>query len=797
MGKPVTDPAVLRQLGASKLKPVTDPAILKQLNADKKPAAAPPKERSWLDYGKQALRSAGQGILDLNDQFQSVINPGQAIMQNIARQQGHKMPTQAELARASGGRIAEKIGLHGLKDMTPGEKVAFAGVRGAAPALITGGAGGAANLARELVGGALSGMATEGTKQAGGGEVAQTIAGLAGGVSPNIAEAGVRGLSNIAAHTFLASGKDAATRTLKGSTDDVARALSNIEKRPTPLPGINPTTAEVAGDASIGALERGHMSQPLYAQKRANLAGLTGALDEAGGTGNVQQVQNFAQRAENRLKQGISAAVNRFKAPVVEEVSGEAGRAGFKAGRAASRAGVTQEYNHPALNTDFELPDDVAKSVHSKLFQIRSHRYDTQAGPAPSAVVDNIHSAIDEFAGNLTNTKSIVQLDRKLASQQHRLTGNDAGFVRDMREAIANEVIPHAPPEFNSQWMRAKATMQQHGATYTQSKLGKLMRDDYGTARQSDEVLGKQLVPKNEAGGKLARELQAAMPGSPIPENLGREEIARVLEKKLLNSPVDASGRINRIIPESELVAYRQYARKFPELQKDVNALIRANKQHTIFSKGPIAKLIPPLTDPEAHIGKLISGGKSTARELKVITDTIKASGDPDAIAGMQRLLANHIDDFSKSGSLNVGVDGKVLPDTDRMYKATSNILDAGEGILTDEQKRVFEAVKQHTGGMNVAQKSGVSPEQPMNLGTIPLPLAGKPRAIWKTILTLGGSGRKGEKVLQRALKEPDFAAELLKRPTHARLKALSRSMRHYTTGAATPALGQSKDEEQ
>lgn len=106
-------------------------------------------------------------------------------------------------------------------------------------------------------------------KEGGFGPFGQMVAGLAGGIGAPAAMAATatagkaagRLAANITAPMTEQGRKDIAARILQQSAANPQAAIENIQGAPRYVPGVNPTTAEVAGDSGISALSKNLRNQ--------------------------------------------------------------------------------------------------------------------------------------------------------------------------------------------------------------------------------------------------------------------------------------------------------------------------------------------------------------------------------------------------------------------------------------------------------------------------------------------------------------------------------------------------------
>jgi hypothetical protein len=117
-----------------------------------------------------------------------------------------------------------------------------------------------------------------------------------------------------------------AARTMQafaGNPSDAAAAAANLSKPPSMLPGVQPTTAELANNAGMSQLERTLQNNPefmtaLTNRNQANRAAMTGAL---GGIAGTDADMAAAHAARTQAASGLYDAAGKASAPLDNEMT--------------------------------------------------------------------------------------------------------------------------------------------------------------------------------------------------------------------------------------------------------------------------------------------------------------------------------------------------------------------------------------------------------------------------------------------------------------------------------------------
>ena len=244
-----------------------------------------------------------------------------------------------------GEAIADLAGLEKAK--TDSDRLLGAAVRGGVEALPAIFAGGAPAVAKALprvssflaaapltqaAGGAASGAAVEGVRQAGGGTAAQVAAGLGAGLVPPVlslgsigavrtAKAGSRALEALSeGGQHRIAGEN--LRSMASHPEELVRKLENMEGEI--VPGSRPTLGQVAEDAGLATAEKGRRNRtPAFTEREAE--------------------QNAARQADLEKSADNLSPMSAYDTPDADR--GAALRDVYESRYAAQKQAVTDAYN--------------------------------------------------------------------------------------------------------------------------------------------------------------------------------------------------------------------------------------------------------------------------------------------------------------------------------------------------------------------------------------------------------------------------------------------------------------------
>ena len=251
----VEDPKVLAQLGGASagLKPVTDERVLFELQngGDSLPQKLVRQVGLTARYGVEGLTALPNMVGDALGLGSSQTVSDLLTKMGLPQPQGAQERVVGDITRAMAGQG----GLAKVGSMAASPTV---------QALL------ASNPGAQIVGAGGGAAASGATREAGGGPVAQTVAGLAGGIAAPIAgdlvvqggKALTKGLV-AATRPFTASGREQVVgETLRRASTDPQRTVANLADAPELVPGSQPTTAQAARDPGLLTAERALRAGP-------------------------------------------------------------------------------------------------------------------------------------------------------------------------------------------------------------------------------------------------------------------------------------------------------------------------------------------------------------------------------------------------------------------------------------------------------------------------------------------------------------------------------------------------------
>lgn len=808
-------------------------------------------------------------------------------------------PSNPEDYRAStaGTRAATKAA-DALKLSTPTtdtERLQSAVTRGAVQAAVPVlGWQGAVPQAIQVAGGAVAGGASEAAKQMGASEEAQQLAGLLAGVAVPAGVSGIRNVGSQATRHLKTSTKGAtelAAEQLQkaaGSPEAAAAAATAIQQRgpwnAPQIPGVQPTLSEATLNPGIAALQRGRPSTAIQARQRANAAqrgqygeqalgegdttAITSLVEQRNAAGKAELARRAAagdkaaqaliakqdaaratleakggkaltrvearnqareQKAAAKAEAAITKRTERIGEAVSREQTTENIKPEFKARYQAIKDRVNAEFSKRILSRRVPVrmkEDHVADMEEAFLNRADAHYSD--AGGTPSPEVQAITGELFEAAksGNL-NTRTIANINRRLAaaSGRLRLAGEnaEAAYVNGLRDIMNTHTDPFVSPAFKTQLAKANALRAEQGRIYEQGRIGPIMKDKpFGAPGVSDAELPSVLVASGPRGATLANENIAAF-GKAKAEQLVREEMRRLAD----------NGQITR----NTLKSYNPLFEKFPNVRKDVDAMItqaEANKtgaaaqqaqskaaikaqeatnkaaleaqatqatQATAAQQAKTAASLAEQTalnkafqrsrlgkagdDPIASVHGLLNARGS--KGFKDLHAAIKASSDTEALNGLRKAVSEFIKNKSTEGQ-GVALDaaGKPIPATKAHLDAIDSVLERSGDLLTPDQRTVLTTIRKELAAEQYGKTAGVYQDVRTDV-TVPYATGRVQKLVnwWQKHAT---NKEAVDAIIEEAILKPQTAADLLARKTPSRLNRFGRTVQRAAVGATLGA---------
>ena len=248
--------------------------------------------------------------------------------------------------------------------------------------------------ALQSVAGGTSGLSSAVAEKAGYGDFGQFVAGLAGGIVPVAAFPSIKtALETLLSPLSSDSAKNGAAALLQRYSIDPARAVRSIQQQSAlnTLPGVAPTTAEVAGDAGLASLQRvlGNTDVTAAAEMsnrmQANMAARARAISQAAGQGDPDALIAAATARQNALEAATRQAGERVGSLNPPDVSGEALRAQLAERAKEAKAAVREQYR--------AIPED-ADPIQVGAFQSNDMRTPVGAPRKVSEIADDLDAEL-------------------------------------------------------------------------------------------------------------------------------------------------------------------------------------------------------------------------------------------------------------------------------------------------------------------------------------------------------------------------------------------------------------------
>lgn len=564
----------------SQLASMTD-AQLEALASGGKPEQAP-KQRSGFDTAMRGLglgsRSVIEGVTALPgmvyDAGRAALNTPTAAYNLVAdKKAAYPFPRSAsDLVQ----RGEAAIGLP--EPETKGERIQQDVQRNVASLLPTMGTGalmrGSTNptvqeIARSLVekfaaqigGAAGAGGASGFTREAGGGPIAQTAAGLAGGVAGaggvELAQAGGRALA-AAAQPFTEAGRQriAADVLLRGSSDPASlrqRIDDGMTDTTRRLPGSPVTTATAARDPGLMVMERGLASDVGTSTGQGGLSGSAALRDIE------------ARRNASRL-----GAIQSMADDATPELRGAAVRNTLNEQQGQTRQAVSRMYNAVDPEGATAVP---VYQIGRGMFDAAERRYGPGGGAMPSeaqSILDEIRTAAD--AGRsvdfrwMQNVRSRLGSAAGMAAQQgDRRAAETFGEMRQALDDAVNGSMARGQgftPEQAATWQAATAARRDMGQRFGRDATGAnateqiLKRDPFGAPIMPDASVADRALSSvgnvrqviRAAGGE-ADTVRQNLRGQFVEKMLGATRTSGVMADAQGNvAPALSAGAFDRFL---------------------------------------------------------------------------------------------------------------------------------------------------------------------------------------------------------------------------------------------------------
>lgn len=765
------------------------------LDGGKKPAPAPPAKpapsflsQAGTQFG-MGVRGVLGGVAGLGDIVAAPLNT------TINAVAGTHLSTRP--FSQSSEALSDKMGLH--SPSTSGEQWRDAINRGATGALVpvlgaeaTAGRMAAsmapaartaavrafaAKPATQVIAGATSGGSSELAKRSGAGWLGQMAAGMAGSlIAPGAISTTSDGLASVFSHINPAAAPERAAATLSEAATRPKVAASTIAARPAPSPGASPTLAEASRDPGLAAFQRARPSPLLAERHGVNAQARQAAVTDTMGNGDPQAVQETGAQVR-QATEGAAAQARAKIGPVADRVeTSDAARQAFEANHDAAKAKTNAAYNAPVLTAAH--PVDIPKPVFD---QINAHADDFY-GDGGGLMPEKLRSIIDDVATANPTSRTFTNIDRRLAdfSGESRMVGRnrDASFADSVRRTLDNHVTETMPQEYRDALTNAKQTRAEQGRVFETGAVPSAMaRDQFGNPTTGPAELPTRLVRPGPAGGDTAAGLtEATSPATA--EATTRQELRRIIDEKGAETGAQVHGLRMR---------YTEAINRFPGLANDFQAAQERAALNDAYKASPLGRIASPSVDPATEIAGLLTK-KDGGRALAALAEQIK--GNATATSGLHRAIGKYVEDASAGGS--VDADGATIPDAGKARDAVRTVLDRAGGALTNPQKVVLNRVHDELSGANFAEgasrQGADAPTSDLSALAHAVPGGRTLKATIGVLLKSFTNAGEVQKLLNKAILDPDYAAELLNKATPNRVASARSKLAAATKGGALGA---------
>ena len=764
-----------------KTPPVTTYNVRRNGELTTKAETQPLSTLGNIGAGARSVLEGAGGALDI---FAAPINTG------INALTGSRL-SHSPFADA-GAATADAMGLP--KSGTDSEKFASSVVRGAtaaavpvagAESLATRGVAGASEMAAQplaqIVSGATGSGSGEIARQSGAPPAVQTLASLAGGVAPVAIGSTLKNVATgLAARATKAGAVEGAARTLQGAATDVPATIASISDAPKPTPDTLPTLAEVAKDPGLAAFQRTRTTTAVTERQASNAVTRGRAADETLGAGDPQAVQNLGTDSLKNAQQAVTDSRAAIGPDVDPTTSGANARATFDAAHNQARSATSRAYNAEPLTAD-PKPIALSNEFHNDVVEATKPFYGDGAAPMSPEFAQIV---TDLRAPNPTSAR-FGNIDRRLADFAANIrrgggSNTEAAAADSLRNVIESRAAELLPPDQVAALKAAKAARFDQGQRFENNPVAPAFDTKrYGEPSVPDAQIPARVVKPGPSGAATADAMTNAV-GAQASEQVAREEMRRLVSAKELDTGEAVAALSTR---------YADALSRHPALKADMDALRDRAALLDAFRASPLGQLADASTDPaQAIAGMLMS--KDGGRKLRALADQVR--GNPDALNGLRRSLGGFLTHSMRNGA--VTAEGVAIPDAKKAREAIDAVLQRGgqANILTAQQRIALERIRQEFAATTYAAKAGVAKAadgSPMAaaeaVGAVSSKASGAISTI-KSVLRAIGNGKEVDALLEKAILEPSFAAELLAKPTPERLKMLRATISASVRGAAS-----------
>jgi hypothetical protein len=425
--------------------------------------------------------------------------------------------------------------------------------------------------------------------------------------------------------------------------------------------------------------------------------------------------------------------------------------------------------------------------------------------------IKNIQRRIDQFA----QAKRIQGANGVVGATEHAAAASQIGDV------LKAHLDPLIPDSVKADLDNLRAARAEQAQIFEQGRVGRIYRPKaYGEQNIPDTELVGKLVTTGDPGATLGNQLKASV-GDDNAERLVAEEMRRQAEagrfngnagrraySRLLDQFPNVRDRVDAMIAQAgankegmtqlEAVHNNALAAQKAANTTAISQQVAANKTalqahdaatealtgqqataNKSFVESPLGSMAPDQVSVNTRVSSLLKSNEG--KGLDILYDQVKH--DPEQVDGVRRALAEHINNMGPTKGKYDPDLGRV-PNTADTLAAIDQVTARGGRFLTDDQHTMLQSLKKEMIAAEAAKTSGVRGAVDTGITHGTLPTVGIHRAVLKFALEHFTNRNKVDALIHKAIMEPDFASELLKRATPDRMANVKRAARQATTGA-------------
>lgn len=482
-----------------------------------------------------------------------------------------------------------------------------------------------------------------------------------------------------------------AAAALRGATLDPARAVENLKARPPSFDGAIFTSAQLADDPGLLALERGVIRS--NAQLGGHFREIEGQLNRAArneisdalaqSKGNPRALKDFVTARINRVTGMIQERIDTAKTAMRRTLKDLSPILGKAEASNVARKEIETAYKE-ARQTERQLWNTIHRDAPVSTSPIRSvvneitdeaRKADSPANvPAflkglfakaktqttATGVVDATGKPVTKTVtklppqafGDMESVDEMMGLRSRILQEIRTESAKDAPNrvrIRNL-ERVNEAVIDSLSQRGDEASKAARQFSLELNNKFTRGPVGRVLGyTSQGGKRVPDETTLQGLFARGELGGVNADALQNAVQGKP--EAL--DAISQFVRQKFVDATEDAGGKINANAAAKFLRDNNDFLKRFPALRADLQQaarglrraedIVRINAPRSdLIRKQSRAALFLNVDDPVRVVGQVLQS-KQPASGLKALTRMAAKDRSGAALDGLRAAVVESL----------------------------------------------------------------------------------------------------------------------------------------------------------